>query len=75
MSNPIITPDEEYDASVGQPIDADLEALNDLPLLTKPLAAKAQAAKQMACRRSIEELKEQKRLRALISDYDFDDEL
>jgi hypothetical protein len=74
MSNEMISPDDEFsmvgqssDISISAPSEAEGEDVSALPLVGKALIAK-----EMAYRRSIEQLKEEKRLKALIADYDFD---
>ncbi len=73
----MITSDDQYGIVISQSSEAvmshsgeaESEEIRELPLM---VVAKPVVAKEMAYRRSIEQLKEEKRLRALIADYDFD---
>ncbi len=77
MSSQMITSDDQYgmvisqssEAVISHSGDAESEEFSELPLM---VVTKSVVAREMAYRRSIEQLKEEKRLRALIADYDFD---
>lgn len=75
MSYEMIPADDEFGGVLGQPGDIPANTSGEVEgedASALPLVGKALVAKEMAYRRSIEQLKEDKRLRALIADYDFD---
>lgn len=68
MRNQPVESNDQYDALLSQAIEGEEQECEPLPA-----TGKSTIAKEMRFRRSIEQLIEEKRLQAQISDYDFDE--